>query len=63
VEVSEDYIGAMNCSICFIGTPKTFVNDHLPSYAEKFDDNNIIDCSDETIDCQDYESDNSSQVH
>ena len=45
VEVSEDYM-FMDCSICFIGTPQTFVRDSLPSYADKFDDNELVDCQD-----------------
>ncbi len=57
IEVSEDYIGAMDCSICFIGTPQTFANDHLPSYADKFVDNDMMDCPDARMDCPDYESD------
>ncbi len=58
VEVSEDYM-TMDCSICFIGTPQTFVNDRLPSYVEelKFVDSDMMDCQDLLMDDQDYEAD------
>jgi hypothetical protein len=46
VEVSEEYLDFMECSIYFVATPQTFVRDSLPSYADKFVDNEMVDCHD-----------------
>jgi hypothetical protein len=43
VEVSNEYLESMDCSLCFVATPQTFVRDCLPSYADKFVDNELVD--------------------
>jgi hypothetical protein len=46
VEVSEDYISCMECSVFFVCTPQIFARDRLPSYSDKFVDNEMVDCHD-----------------
>ncbi len=50
VEVSDEYLESMDCSICFVATPQTFVRDCLPSYADKFVNNELVDIHDAFVD-------------
>ncbi len=50
VEVSDEYLDFMDCSICFVATPQTFLRDCLPSYAAKFVDNELVDIHDAYVD-------------
>ena len=44
MEVSESYLDFMDCSMCFVSTPQIFDRDNLPSYADKFASNEMVDC-------------------